>query len=370
MRLSWLDLENFRSYPTLHIEPDAEVNIFIGPNGAGKSNLMEAVSYLARLRSFRRAPDEALISVGTDTAIVRGEFAAQATSALVEVELPRRGRRRVQLNGKRPRRHADLMTLVRMVVFLPDDLNLVKGAPASRRDYLDDLAAQIWPTAGGEQTDYDKALKQRNALLRNEGHAADASALDVWDEQISRVGAAIIGRRLDLIDKLTPLLSSSYEEISHTDAPISWRYEAKVLGELEPGSMPQDAADRLMAGLAERRRLDMDRKVTTVGPHRDEASLTLGVGDARTLASQGEQRSAALGLRLAAFDLLRGETGETPLLLLDDVFSELDHDRTDGVVSRLPDSQVFITTARPEDVPVEGRHWSVQRGGVTEGMTS
>lgn len=370
MRLGWLDLTNFRSYPALYIEPDGGVNIFVGPNGAGKSNLMEAISYLARLRSFRRAPDDALIAVGAEKAIVRGEFGAEATSALVEVELPRQGRRRVQLNGKRPRRHADLMTQVRMVVFLPDDLNLVKGAPASRRDYLDDLAAQIWPTAAGEQADYDKALKQRNALLRTEGHSADASALDVWDEQISRVGAAIIRRRLELIQTLTPVLSAGYEEISNTNAAVGWRYEAKVLGKLDSGSMPDDAPEQLMAGLAERRRLDMDRKLTTVGPHRDEASLILGVGNARTLASQGEQRSLALSLRLAAFDLLRAETGETPLLLLDDVFSELDHDRTDGVVSRLPLSQVFITTARPEDVPVQGRHWSVHRGGVEAGGAS
>ena len=364
MRLGWLELTDFRSYHQLRLEPDPTINIFVGPNGAGKSNLLEAVSYLARLRSFRKAPDIALIALEAASAVVRGEFTADATSALVEVELPRTGRRRVQLNGKRPKRNADLVTQVRMVVFLPDDLSLVKGPPAGRRDYLDDLAAQLWPTAAGEQADYEKALKQRNALLRNEGHAADASALDVWDQQIATVGAAIIARRLGLVDSLSPMLEASYAEISAGGTEVAWRYEAKVLGEVVPGRIPDDAAEQLLAGLAEQRRLDMDRKVTTVGPHRDDPALILGVGDARTLASQGEQRSLALALRLSSFDLITAETGEVPLLLLDDVFSELDHQRTAGVVARLPDAQVFITTARPEDVPVEGHHWSVSEGVV------
>ena len=364
MRLGWLELTDFRSYHHLRLEPDPSMNIFVGSNGAGKSNLLEAVSYLARLRSFRKAPDTALIAVEADSAVVRGEFKTDATSALVEVELPRVGRRRVQLNGKRPKRNADLLIQVRMVVFLPDDLNLVKGPPSGRRDYLDDLAAQLWPIAAGEQADYDKALKQRNALLRNEGHAADAAALDVWDEQIATVGAAIIARRVGLVESLSPMLKASYAEISAGPAEVAWSYEAKVLGPITAGHMPHDAAERLLEGLAQRRRLDMDRKVTTVGPHRDEPSLTLGVGDSRTLASQGEQRSLALALRLSAFDLITDQTGEVPLLLLDDVFSELDHGRTAGVVARLPNAQVFITTARPEDVPVKGHHWSVSEGAI------
>lgn len=364
MRLAWVELKNFRSYSELNLEPDPGTNVFVGPNGAGKSNLVEAVSYLARLRSFRRAPDDALITTSADAAVLRGEFTSQASTSLVEIELPRAGRRRVLVNGKRPKRYADVAVLVRTVVFLPDDLALIKGAPSNRRDYLDDLAMQLSATSVGDQGDYERSLRQRNALLRQEGRAADAASLEAWDDQLATSGAAIINRRLELIDRLGPLLSAAYDEIGHGEGDVAWQYVSAGLGELDAGNPPSDAPERLLEALADRRRVDMDRRTTTVGPHRDEVVVLLSGGDARTLASQGEQRSLALGLRLAAFDLILDQTGDVPVLLLDDVFSELDHDRTAGVVARLPQAQVFITTARPEDVPVEGRRWSVGEGTV------
>jgi DNA replication and repair protein RecF len=364
MRLAWVELKDFRSYSALTFEPDPGTNVFVGPNGAGKSNLLEAVSYLARLRSFRRAPDDALIATTADAAVLRGEYTSEASTSLVEIELPRAGRRRVLLNGKRPKRYADVAVLVRTVVFLPDDLALVKGAPSYRRDYLDDLAMQLSGTASGDQGDYERSLRQRNALLRQEGRAADTASLEAWDERLAELGVAIINRRLDLLHRLGPLLSAAYDEIGHGDGNVAWQYVSAGLGELDVRIPPADAAERLLKALTDRRRVDMDRRTTTVGPHRDEVVVLLSGGDARTLASQGEQRSLALGLRLAAFDLILDQTGEIPVLLLDDVFSELDRDRTAGVMARLPQAQVFITTARPEDVPVEGRRWSVGEGSV------
>lgn len=364
MQLGWVELKDFRSYAALNFAPAPGTNIFVGPNGAGKSNLVEAVSYLARLRSFRRAPDDALIATGADAAVLRGEFTSEATSSLVEIELPRAGRRRVLVNGKRPKRYADVAVLVRTVVFLPDDLALIKGAPSYRRDYLDDLATQLSSTAAGDQGDYERSLRQRNALLRQEGRAADAASLDAWDESLAESGAAIITRRLDLIRQLSPFLSAAYDDIGHGEGRVAWRYTSAGLGDLDPGNPPSDGVEGLLKALGDRRRVDMDRRTTTVGPHRDEVVLLLSGGDARTLASQGEQRSLSLCLRLSAFDLILDQTGETPVLLLDDVFSELDHDRTSGVVARLPNAQVFITTARPEDVPVEGHRWSVTEGTV------
>ncbi len=364
MRLRWLEAEQFRSYADLRFEPDPAVNILIGENGAGKSNLIEAVSYLARLRSFRRAPDDALIAIGAAGAVVRGEFTNGGSTALVEAELPRSGRRRILLNGKRPRRHADVSMLIPTITFLPDDLALVKGGPSYRREYLDEVAALLSPVAAGEQEEYARLLRQRNSVLRQQGRQADEEALEVWEAGLARTGAAILRRRLGTARRLIPVLDAVYREIGPGGKEVRWRYTNAGLGELAGLKAPDDADALLMARLRAARHLDMDRRVTTVGPHRDEASLLLEGSDARTLASQGEQRTLAVGLRLASFDHVLEQTGERPMLLLDDVFSELDSKRASGVVRRLPHTQVFVTTAQEDSVPVEGRTWHVGTGGV------
>lgn len=363
MRLEWLELRDFRCYRELEFRPDPAINLLVGANGAGKTSVLEAVGYLSRLRSFRGAPDAALVRQGASGAVVRGEFRDESRH-LVEVEIPAEGRRRVLFDGKRPKRFADVASTIRLVAFLPDDLDLVKRGPALRRDYLDDVAVQIWPSAGAEQSEYDRALRQRNALLRERGWDVDEAELSVWDGELAITGARVMRRRLVLLRELDPVLSGVYRDIDPEGAALSWSYDTK----LGPAAdLPEDVEGlqgALLAAVGERHRVDKERKVTTVGPHRDEPGFVLEHRDVRSQASQGEQRSVALSLRVGAFELIQSQTSDVPILLLDDVFSELDADRAEALVSRLPDGQVFVTSARPEDVPLEGVTRIVDHGSL------
>ena len=364
MHLAWLEVRDFRSYASTEFRPDPEVNVLVGANGSGKTSILEAIGYLATLSSFRRSPDSALVRSGAVAAITRGEFMSGPTGAVVEIETPALGRRRVLLNGKGGRSRADIAGVVALVAFLPDDLDLVKRGPAHRREYLDDLAAQTWPVAGTEQADYDRALRQRNALLRREGRHADEATLDVLDERLATLGALVLARRLGVVGLLSPVVSSFYADLGDHPEPVGWEYLSAGLGALGG----ERAAATLVAPLAEAvaaaRRADLDRRVTTVGPHRDDVIISLGGRDARTRASQGEQRSIALGMRLAAYTVLTERRGTTPVLLLDDVFSELDAERGQRLVARFPAGQVFVTTARAEEVPLVGARWAVANGEV------
>ncbi len=364
MRLSWIELTDFRCHHALRVEPDPEVNVFIGDNGSGKTSLLEAVGYLATLTSFRRSPDAALIRQGAAAALVRGSFAAAGVETVIEVEIPEEGRRRVLLNGKRVTGRSAIAAVVALVAFLPDDLDLVKQGPAFRRDYLDDLAAQMWPGAASEQADFARVLKQRNALLRQEGRSADATTLDALDETLCREGGRVLARRLAAAALITSPLQSLYAELGDAPAAIGFDYEAAGLGP-PPADAGADALAALLApAVAAARRRDQERGLTTVGPHRDDVSLMLDGRDARTRASQGEQRSLALGMRLAAYRAIAARRDTEPLLLLDDVFSELDPGRSQRLVERLPGGQVFVTSARSEEVPLVGTRWRVLRKGV------
>jgi DNA replication and repair protein RecF len=364
MELGWIELTSFRCYPEVRVEPASGVNVFIGGNGSGKTSLLEAIGYLSSLRSFRGAPDDALIRHGDEAALVRGEFVAGERSLRVEVEIPVEGRRRVLVNGKRPASRSAVVSAVPLVAFLPDDLDLVKRGPAHRRDYLDDLSAGLWPSAGAERADYERALRQRNSLLRKEGRDANRPTLDVWDERLSHLGATVIRRRLELLERLEPRLSALYADLGEQPEPFTTRYESTPLGRLELASL-DGLQERLIAALQEARQSDLERRVTTVGPHRDEVVAIIGDRDLRTRASQGEQRTVALGLRVAAYELLREEQGATPVLVLDDVFSELDPDRSMRLVEKLPSGQIFVSTARQEEVPLVGTRWRVAGGSVT-----
>ncbi len=366
MILNWLELREFRSYATLDFAPDEGINLLVGPNGAGKTNLLEGIAYLSRLRSFRRVADEALVQMGRAAAVVRGEFERDGGSLRVEVEIPQTGRRRVQVNGKRPGRLAEVAAEVPIVTFLPDDLDMVKGGPARRREYLDELSSQLWPAAGAELTEFEQSLRQRNALLRTEGPSVDAATLDVWDESVAATGAAVVVRRADLLARLAGPLAGVYGEIGPGPDSLHSGYAPRGAGHVDAATSVGDVDARLQDALAARRRVDIERRVTTVGPHRDDVTVYLGERDTRTLASQGEQRSVALVLRLAADALLREKFNAPPILVLDDVFSELDAQRSAGVVARLPGGQVFISSAREEDVPVSGRTWRVREGQIQE----
>jgi DNA replication and repair protein RecF len=366
VRLDWLELREFRSYEHLEFRPDPGVNVLVGDNGTGKTNVLEAIAYLSALRSFRRAPDGAMIRSDGDDAIIRGSFLRESGEVRVEVEIPAGGRRRVLLNGKRPKRHADVPAEVPVVAFLPDDLDLVKRGPALRREYVDDLGAHLTPTVGADQADYEKVLRQRNSLLRREGRMADLLTLEVWDERLAEAGSRLLVNRLTLLDRLSPVLQAAYTTVGGPEGKLSASYESAWAGSVAADAPRHDTpyVPHLREALGARRERDLDQRTTTTGPHRDEPVLRLDGRDLRTQASQGEQRSAALSLRLAAYRLLEHRHGRPPILVLDDVFSELDRSRVAGVLELLPRGQVFVTTARDDEVPVEGRRWSVGEGSV------
>lgn len=367
MQLDWIELIGFRSYPHLEWRPGSGLNVLVGPNGIGKTNILEAVGYLSRLRSFRRNPDDALIGFGEDAAIIRGGFRSESSELKVEISLPAGGRRQILFNAKRPKRHADVAYEIPMVTFLPDDLDIVKRSPGLRRDYIDELVAQLSSTAGADLGDYDRALRQRNSLLRMHGREADFATLDVWDERVAIGGALVVRHRLDVIEEVSGDLAAAYRSVSALDEALVGSYQAKWLPEAS-AMTTAEIQERLVATLLERRRRDMEQRTTSAGPHRDDISFTIqGDGprrDLRTQASQGEQRSAALALRMAAFHVIERRRGAPPILLLDDVLSELDPLRSRGVMELLPRGQVFLTTAREEDVAPTADRWAVTAGEV------
>ncbi len=360
MRLDWLELEGFRSYRHLKFRPDAGVNLLMGENGSGKTNLLEAINYLSALRSFRRAPEDALLADGEETAVIRGGVTGPISEHQIEVLLSRRERRRVQVDGKRPRRNADILDTLRCVTFLPDDLHLVKSSAGARRGFLDELAGQLRPAATANQGEYDRALRQRNALLRQDGHQADLDALAGFEAQLASSGSRVFLDRRETIDSLGKYLREAYARLGPEN--LSWSYESKwALSRDDEAELVQ----ALAANLESDRRRDMDRRMTTVGPHRDEPRLLLDSFDSRTHASQGEQRSIVLALRLATFDLLADRFDDPPVLILDDVFSELDPTRAEAVAERLPGAQAFLTTARLEEVvDLAGTRWALSEGGM------
>lgn len=363
MHLEWLELREFRAYSELSFRPEPGINVLVGGNGAGKTTILEAVSYLSALKSFRRTPDAALIRNDQQGAVVRGGFAKAAGETKVEVELPAAGRRRVLVNGKRPKRLSDVAGLVPVVAFLPDDLDLVKDSAGTRRRYLDDLGAHLSPTYGAVVADFEQTLRQRNALLRREGPDTNLLTLEVWDERLIAAAVAMWAERVRLVERLQPALERAHDTVAGPQEKLrvtlhpSWGEAAS-----EDAFAPDTARLRLGHELVARRRRELEQRTTTVGPHRDDIVLNLASRDARTQASQGEQRSVAVSLRVASYRMLHDRHGHPPVLLLDDVFSELDLARTASVVEMLPKGQVLVTTTRDDEVPVAGRRWDVKNG--------
>jgi DNA replication and repair protein RecF len=362
MKVDWVELTDFRSYPHLEWRPDPGVNLLLGPNGAGKTNLLEAISYLSSLRSFRSVPDLSLIRDEAESTVVRAGVSSEGRERLIEIEVPRAGGRRTQVDRNRLQRTADLLGALRVIAFLPEDLDLVKRGPVYRRDLIDSVAVQLWPAAYLDQSEFDRALRQRNAFLKS-GERDDAT-LSVWDSRLAQSGGRVMGRRARVIETIAPLLEVAYEEI----AQRSHRASIGYLSTWEEGEVVLDrsAADfggRILAALERSRRSDYERRLTNVGPHRDEPLFRIDGADARTHGSQGEQRSVALAVKLASHRAVAEVIGAPPVLLLDDVFSELDPDRAAALAKSLPSAtQTLITSARPEDVPITGTVWSVGDG--------
>lgn len=365
MQLTWIELTDFRSYQGLRFEPDTGINVLVGANAVGKTNLLEAIGYLARLRSFRGVTDLDLIGEGSSAAVVRGEVTRPEGSSLIEIEIPRERRRRSQVNRAGLTRIADLLDHVRAVVFQPDDLDIAKRSPSYRREFIDEAAVQLWPGSHQDQSDFERAVRQRNALLRRMGRDTDRPTLDVWDQRVARFGARVMARRAAAAGELVGPAEEAYATLAGERTAITVDYQSTWGSSLDDAGGPEEWEARLGEALAASRRGDMDRRLTTVGPHRDDPALRIDGRDARVRASQGEQRSLVLSLRLAQQVAITRRMGHPPLMLLDDVFSELDMGRARALAAALPPGQAFISTARDEEVPVEGRRWKITPGSVS-----
>ncbi|MEI7593786.1 MAG: DNA replication/repair protein RecF [Actinomycetes bacterium] len=336
MFLRQLWLTDFRSYGQVDVQFADGLTAIVGENGEGKTNLLEAIGYLATLGSFRGAPTEALVRVGAPQATIRAEADREGRSLLIEADLVVSGRSRIQVNRQRLSRARDLLGALRVSVFAPDDLELIKGGPAERRRYVDDVLVAAHPRHDQLRSELDRVLRQRNALLRQSGGRLTddiEATLMVWDSKFVEVGEALTRERIALLALLGPALRQAYDQVAHVSADVTVDYQSSWWDE------------GLALSLVNVRRDELRRGLTLVGPHRDDINLTIGGLAARTHASQGEQRSLALALRLAAHQVVTEAAGSPPVLLLDDVFSELDAGRSLALLESLPVCQTLLTSA-------------------------
>jgi DNA replication and repair protein RecF len=372
VQLAHLWLTDFRGHQESEVEVGPGITVFAGGNAQGKTTVLEAVGWLARMSSFRGAPDSALVRVGCERAIVRAEIVPANRGPgvrpdRIEAEIAAAGRNRVLLNRKPLPRARDLLGSLRVTVFAPDDLRLVKAGPTERRAELDDLLVALSPRYDAVQSDYERVLKHRNAWLRTWSRADDPATLDVWDEQLVRAGAELVRGRLKLLDRLAAPLGKAYGDVAGAAADVSGAYEAAWAGDvILDETRLDDVAPLLSEAVARSRSADLERRLTLIGPHRDDWRLSIDGLDARRFASQGEQRSLALAVRLAGHVVISDVVGEPPVLLLDDVFSELDETRANNLVAHMPIAQALVTTAGtlPPGLPAERVVWVV--GGRLE----
>jgi DNA replication and repair protein RecF len=392
VHLTRLGLTDFRSYTDVDVTLKAGVTIFSGPNGEGKTNLVEAVGYVATLSSHRAAQDVPLIRKGTDQAIIRAAMTTSVNDALVEIELNNGRANRVRLNRTPLTRPRDVLGVFRTVLFAPEDLALVKGDPGDRRRFLDDLLVAMAPRYAAVRADFDRVLKQRTALLKSAGpkggpkgtrqsREAVMATLDVWDAQLARAGAELLVAREHLVAALRPYVENAYAAVAGGDrglAAVEYK-RSFASDQADQADQPDQAGgthgDRvraaeqsLKAALLEVRASELDRGVCLAGPHRDELELSIRELPARGYASHGESWSMALALRLASFDLLRAGR-EDPVLILDDVFAELDTGRRERLAALVAGAeQVLVTAAVPEDIPslLTGAHYQVAAGTLSE----
>jgi DNA replication and repair protein RecF len=358
-----LTLHDFRSYAAADVALGPGVTSFVGRNGQGKTNLVEAIDYVARLSSHRVSSDAPLVRFGADQAVIRAAVVRDDRTALLEVEINPGRSNRARINKSPLPRARELLGMVRTVLFSPEDLTLVKGDPSDRRRFLDDLLVQRAPRYAGVRSDYDRVLKQRSSLLktaglaRRQGRSADGalSTLGVWDSHLAGAGAELLAARIALVEELGPLVGSAYEAVARgarrDDATMAYKPSFE-LPDLDPRSPDRAVlAQALLAEVERRRDEEIDRGISLVGPHRDELTLMLGPMPVKGYASHGESWSFALALRLASYDLLRAG-GDDPILILDDVFAELDTERRERLAELVAGAeQVLVTAAVPADVP-------------------
>jgi len=382
-----LSLLDYRSWPSAEVPLQPGVNVLIGGNGTGKTNLVEALGYLATLSSHRVATDAPLIRRGAERAVVRAAVVSDERELLLEIEINNGRANRARINRAPLTRARDLLGVLRAVLFAPEDLALVRGDPAERRRFTDDVLIMRAPRMAGVRADFDRVLKQRNALLKTAGLArrggGELATLDVWDEHLATAGAELVHARLALVAELRPHVAAAYADLAGAGDVVGLVYrgtvpipdgdrerEADAAGATtEPVPTPGIDAlrDSMLAELIRVRQNELDRGISLVGPHRDDLELVLGRGPAKGYASHGESWSFALALRLGSFALLRSD-GVDPILVLDDVFAELDTTRRDRLAALLADAeQVVMTAAVPADVPeaLGGVRLSVTNQAVT-----
>ncbi|MEM9513589.1 MAG: DNA replication/repair protein RecF [Actinomycetota bacterium] len=342
MIVEHLELVDIRNYEAATFDLQPGTTVILGDNGHGKTNLAEALAYLATLSSFRGVPTDALVRVGADRGVIRATIRDDdGRQSLIEAELAVGGRNRVQVNRQRLPRVRDLLGTMRVTVFSPDDLVIVKGGPGDRRRFLDDTLVALAVKYDAIRLEVERVVKQRNTVLKSvasqrgagAGHGDLEATLDVWDAKLADVGGRLAHARTTLVDRLSPMVTQAYRDLAGTATTV-------VLDYVAPWQ-----TDGLVAALAASRADDTRRGITTVGPHRDDLVVTLNGLSSRTHASQGEQRTLSLSLRLAAHRLVTERVDSAPVLVLDDVLSELDDHRAVALLDHLPAGQVVITSA-------------------------
>jgi len=373
-----LQVTDFRSWEHADLELEPGPAVLVGQNGQGKTNLVEALGYAATLGSHRVATDAPLIRHGCARAIVRTAIVNEGRELTIELEITAGKANRARVNRGPVPRTRDVLGILRTVLFAPEDLALVRGDPGERRRFLDDLLVLRTPRYAGVRADYDRVLRQRNALLKSSGHARRAGAkgdigtLDVWDGHLARHGAELLAARLDLVADLAPHLTAAYAGVAPESRPATIRYRSGIADSFPAEYGTTGRADMevltdvLLAAMIANRDQELDRGVSLVGPHRDELELTLDRHPAKGYASHGESWSFALALRLGSYELLRAD-GSEPVLVLDDVFAELDRRRRERLAEvSVAAEQVLVTAAVAEDVPRElvGARYLVADGEI------
>jgi DNA replication and repair protein RecF len=390
-----LSVTDFRSWPQadLHLSPG--VTVLVGANGQGKTNLVEAVGYLATLSSHRVSSDAPLVRRGASVAVVRATAVNDGRELTVQVEIQPGKANRARVNRSPVPRPREILGIVRTVVFAPEDLALVRGDPGERRGFLDDLLVARAPRWAGVRSEYDKVLRQRSALLksaRSARGAREAGTLEVWDAHLARTGASLVAARILLARALAPHVTAAYADVAPESVPVGARYRSRVeavdalagptgdapalpddvTGGPDHAALAEQVEQELLAEIGRRRDQEIERGVCLVGPHRDDLELTLGDGPAKGYASHGESWALALALRLGGFELLRSE-GSEPVLILDDVFAELDSRRRDALARTAARAeQVLVTAAVDDDVPtvLRGTRFVIEDGTVRDQVAS
>ncbi len=367
MYVRHLGLRDFRSWASVELELTPGRTVFVGPNGFGKTNLVEALWYSSTLGSHRVATDAPLVRVGAQRAVVSTIVVNEGRECAVDLEITAGRANKARLNRSPVRSPREIVGVLRAVLFAPEDLALVRGDPGDRRRYLDDLATVRRPRVAGIRADYDKVLRQRTALLKSasgarfRGDRGALDTLDVWDGHLATHGAELMAARMALVNELAPEVQKSYQLLAPASRPASIAYHASI--ETDPDRPDVDILrGSLLEKMAARRDAELERGVCLVGPHRDDLELRLGEQPAKGFASHGESWSMALALRLSAYELLRAD-GSDPVLLLDDVFAELDTARREALAAAAASAeQVLVTAAVLDDIP---RDWDAARINIT-----